>query len=173
MKDLEKYITNIPDYPKEGIIFRDLTSLIEDSEGFKLAIDQMHAILNDIDFTIICGIESRGFLFGTPLAYLMNKPFVMARKKGKLPRERIEESYALEYGESSLEMHIDSIKKGDKVVIVDDLLATGGTAKACAKLVERLGGQVEKLLFLSELDGLNGRENLKDYTVESVIHFDN
>lgn len=172
MKALKEYITSIPDYPKEGIIFRDLTSLVEDKDGLKLAIDEMIKSLEGLDFDAICGIESRGFLFGAPMAYLLGKPFIMARKAGKLPRERISETYALEYGEGKLEMHIDSLKEGDKVVVVDDLMATGGTAKASAKLIERLGGTVVKMVFLSELDGLDGREVLKDYDVTSIISFD-
>lgn len=172
MKDLKAYITSIPDYPKEGVIFRDLTSLVEDKEGLKIAIDEMVKTLEDLEFDAICGIESRGFLFGAPMSYLLNKPFIMARKAGKLPRERISETYALEYGEGKLEMHIDSLKKGDRVVIVDDLMATGGTAKATARLIERLGGLVVKMIFLSELDGLEGRAALKDYDVTSVISFE-
>lgn len=172
MKQLETYITSIPNYPKEGIIFRDLTSLLEDRDGFKLAIDKMLEVLKGLDCDAICGIESRGFVFAAPLAYLLNKPFIMARKAGKLPRERISESYALEYGTSQLEMHLDSLSPEDKVVIIDDLLATGGTAKACVRLVERLGGKVSGLIFLSELDGLAGRKNLEGYHVESIIHFD-
>ena len=172
MKQLEKYITSIPNYPKEGIIFHDLTSLVEDRDGFKLAVDKMAERLSDMDCDVICGIESRGFVFGAPLAYLLNKPFVMARKAGKLPRERISESYALEYGTSVLEMHLDSLRPEDKVVIIDDLLATGGTAKACARLVERIGGKVEGFVFLSELDDLEGRKVLESYRVESIIHFE-
>jgi len=172
MKQLETYITSIPNYPKEGIIFRDLTSLVEDRDGFKLAIDEMAEVLSGMDCDVICGIESRGFVFGAPLAYLLNKPFVMARKAGKLPRERISESYALEYGVSELEMHLDSLRPEEKVIIIDDLLATGGTAKACARLIERIGGRVEGFVFLSELDGLEGRNILKNYRVESIIHFE-
>lgn len=172
MKKLEDYITSIPNYPKEGIIFRDLTSLVEDAEGLHRAVDALIHLVEADEADIICGIESRGFLFGAPMAYMMKKPFVMARKKGKLPRECIAENYDLEYGQGTLEMRVDSIKKGDRVVIVDDLMATGGTAKATAKLVERLGGEVVHMVFLSELEGLNAREALANYKVDSMMKFD-
>ncbi len=169
MKELKDYVTNIPDFPKKGIIFRDVTSVLQDADGLKLAIDSMQKNLEGVDFDVIVGAESRGFVFGMPLAYNLHKPFVMIRKKGKLPRETIEESYALEYGTATLEMHKDSIKKGQKVVIVDDLIATGGTAEAMIKLVEKLGGEVVQLNFLIELKDLNGRELLKGYDVKSSV----
>ena len=171
MKDLKEYITNIPDFPQKGIIFRDVTSVLQDADGLKLAIDSMQKNLEGVDFDVIVGAESRGFVFGMPLAYNLHKPFVMIRKKGKLPRETIEQSYNLEYGTATLEMHKDSIKKGQKVVIVDDLIATGGTAEAMAKLVERLGGEVVQFNFLVELEALKGRETLKNYDVKSCITY--
>lgn len=172
MKTVKDYVTTIPDFPEKGIMFRDITTVLQDKDGFKLAIDGFLKLLENVDFDVIAGAESRGFIFAAPLAYLLNKPFVLIRKKGKLPRETVSKEYALEYGTAEIEMHKDAIKKGQKVVIIDDLIATGGTVKACCELVEDLGGKVEKLLFLLELKGLNGRELLKDYSVESVIQYD-
>lgn len=172
MKTVKDFITTIPDFPEEGILFRDITTVLQDAEGFKLAIDEYTKLLENVDFDVICGAESRGFIFGAPLAYNLNKPFVPIRKKGKLPRETVSASYALEYGTAEIEMHVDSIKKGQKVVIIDDLIATGGTVKACCELVEKLGGSVEKILFLLELKGLNGRETLKGYNVASVVQYE-
>ena len=169
MKKLEDYVTSIPDFPKEGIIFRDITTVIQDPEGFRLAIDKMQSFLKDVDFDVVVGAESRGFIFGAPIAYNCGKGFALVRKKGKLPRATIEESYELEYGTATIEMHKDAIKPGQKVVLVDDLIATGGTSKAMIRLVERLGGKVVKLVFLIELAGLNGRERLKDYDIDSAI----
>jgi adenine phosphoribosyltransferase len=172
MKTIKDYITTIPDFPEKGIMFRDITSVLQDADGFKLAIDEYKKLLDGVDFDVIAGAESRGFIFGAPLAYLLNKPFVLIRKKGKLPRETVTKEYALEYGTAEIEMHKDAIKEGQKVVIIDDLIATGGTVKACCELVEELGGKVEKILFLLELKGLNGREVLKDYDVASVVQYD-
>ncbi len=172
MKTVKDFITTIPDFPEEGILFRDITTVLQDAEGFKLAIDEYTKLLENVEFDVICGAESRGFIFGAPLAYNLNKPFVPIRKKGKLPRETVSASYALEYGTAEIEMHVDSIKKGQKVVIIDDLIATGGTVKACCELVEKLGGSVEKILFLLELKGLNGRETLKGYNVASVVQYE-
>ena len=169
MKKREEYVKNIPDFPEPGIIFRDVTGILEDSQGLKLAVDSMQKCLEGVDVDVIVGMESRGFLFGVPIAYNMNLPFVMVRKKGKLPRETVSRTYDLEYGSAAIEMHRDSIKPGQKVVIVDDLIATGGTVEAAAKLVEELGGQVVKIVFLMELAGLKGREKLKGYDVSSVI----
>ena len=146
--------------------------MLQDAEGLKLAIDSMIACLKDVDFDVIVGTESRGFIFGMPIAYNMKKPFVLVRKKGKLPRETIEMSYDLEYGSATVEMHKDSIKPGQKVVIVDDLIATGGTIEAAAKMVEQLGGEVVKIIFLMELAGLKGRERLKKYDVASVVCYE-
>ena len=172
MKKLEDYVVSIPDYPEPGIIFRDVTSILQDAEGLKLAIDSLQAELDGLDFDVIAGTESRGFVFGMPIAYNLHKPFVLVRKKGKLPRETVSASYDLEYGSAEIEMHKDSIKPGQKVVLIDDLIATGGTIEAAAKLVESLGGEVVRIIFLMELAGLKGREKLKNYDVRSVIRYD-
>lgn len=169
MKPIEEYVTSIPDFPEQGIIFRDVTSILQDAEGLHLAVDLMQKKLDGIEFDAIVGPESRGFIFGVPLAYNLNKPFVPVRKKGKLPRETVSIEYELEYGTASIEMHRDSIKAGEKVVIIDDLMATGGTTEAIIKLVEGLGGQVVKIVFLMELAGLHGRERMKNYDMDSVI----
>lgn len=171
MKKIEDYVRSIKDFPEEGIIFRDVTTVISDPDGLKLGIDKMQELI-DTDYDIVVGLEARGFIFGTPIAYNMNKAFVPVRKKGKLPCETIEEEYELEYGKATIEIHKDAIKPGQKVVIVDDLLATGGTTKAAINLVEALGGEVVKVIFLIELAGLNGREKLKDYNVDSVIIYE-
>ena len=172
VKKLEEYIRSIPDFPEKGIIFRDITTILQDAEGLKLAIDSMIETLKDVDFDVIVGTESRGFIFGVPIAYAMGKPFVPCRKKGKLPCETVTAEYDLEYGSAAIELHKDSIKKGQKVVIVDDLIATGGTVKACASLVEELGGEVAKIVFLMELAGLKGREQLSQYDVSSLIIYE-
>lgn len=172
MKKIEEYVRSIPDFPEPGIIFRDITTVLNDADGLALAIDSMDEFLKDLDFDVVVGTESRGFIFGVPIAYKNHKPFVPVRKKGKLPCETISEEYDLEYGSAAVEMHKDSIKPGQKVVIVDDLIATGGTIEACVKMVERLGGEVVKIVFLMELQGLNGRDRLKNYDVSSVICYD-
>lgn len=172
MKKLEDYVRSIPDFPEEGIIFRDVTSVLQDADGLCLAIDSMQQLLEGVDFDVLVGAESRGFIFGTPLAYNLHKPFVLVRKKGKLPCETISMEYDLEYGSAVIEMHKDSIKPGQKVVIVDDLIATGGTIEAAAQLIEELGGEVVKIVFLMELAGLKGREKLAKYDVESVICYE-
>ena len=172
MKKLEDYVVSIPDFPQEGIIFRDVTSVLEDAEGLHLAIDELEEKLGGLEFDIIAGPESRGFIFGMPIAYNHHKAFVPIRKKGKLPCETVSASYELEYGTAEIEIHKRSIKPGDKVVIVDDLLATGGTAEAIIKLIEQLGGEVVKVVFLMELAGLKGRERLRGYDVASVICYD-
>ena len=172
MKKLEEYVRSIPDFPEEGIIFRDVTSVLQDADGLKLAIDSMQELLKDVDFDVVVGAESRGFVFGTPIAYNLHKPCVLVRKKGKLPCETISKEYDLEYGSAVIEMHKDSIKPGQKVVLVDDLIATGGTIEAAAELIESLGGQVVKIVFLMELAGLKGRERLEKYDVASVIRYD-
>ena len=172
MKKIEDYVRSIPDFPEEGIIFRDITSVLQDAEGLKLSIDSMQDLIKDVDYDVVVGTESRGFIFGVPIAYNNNKPFVPVRKKGKLPCETIEESYDLEYGSATIEMHKDSIKPGQKVVIVDDLIATGGTIEASIKLIEKLGGKVVKVIFLMELAGLKGRERLAGYDVASVISYE-
>ena len=172
MSDVEKYIKSIPDLPQPGIIFRDVTSVIEDPKGLQIAIDDMSAMLDGVDYDVIAGAESRGFIFGAPIAYKNGKGFVLVRKKGKLPRETVEMSYDLEYGSATIEMHKDSIKPGQKVVLVDDLIATGGTIEAAAKLVEKLGGVVVKMIFLIELTDLKGRERLSKYDIDSLVKFD-
>lgn len=172
MKKVEDYVVSIPDFPEPGIIFRDVTSVIQDAEGLQLAIDEMQKLLEGVEFDVIAGAESRGFIFGMPIAYNLKKPFILVRKKGKLPRETVEMSYDLEYGSATIEMHKDSIKPGQKVVIIDDLIATGGTIEAAAKLVEQLGGEVVKIVFLMELAGLEGRKKLEKYDVASVVCYE-
>ena len=172
MKKIEEYVRSIPDFPEPGIIFRDITSVLQDADGLQLAIDSMIKLLDGVDYDVVAGTESRGFIFGVPIAYEMHKPFVPVRKKGKLPCETISQSYDLEYGQATIEMHKDSIKPGQKVVLVDDLIATGGTIEAAIKLVEQLGGEVVKILFLMELAGLKGREKLAKYDVASVITYE-
>ena len=171
MKKLEEYVRSIPDFPEPGIIFRDITSVLQDADGLQLAIGSMQEKLKDTDFDVVVGTESRGFIFGVPIAYNLHKPFVPVRKKGKLPCETVSMEYDLEYGSAVIEMHKDSIKPGQKVVLVDDLIATGGTIEAAIKLVEQLGGEVVKVVFLMELAGLKGRDKLKGYDVESVITY--
>ena len=171
MKTIEDYVRSIPDFPEPGIIFRDITSVLQDADGLQLAIDSMQDCLKDTDVDVIVGTESRGFIFGVPIAYNLHKPFVPVRKKGKLPCETVSRSYDLEYGSAEIEIHKRSIKPGDKVVIVDDLMATGGTAEAMIKLIEGLGGEVVEVLCLIELMGLKGREKLKGYKVDSVIQY--
>jgi len=165
-------VRSIPDFPEEGIIFRDVTSVLQDADGLKLAIESMQELLKDVDFDVVVGAESRGFVFGAPIAYNLHKPLVLVRKKGKLPCETISKEYDLEYGSAVIEMHKDSIKPGQKVVLVDDLIATGGTIAATAELVEELGGEVVKMIFLMELKGLKGRERLSKYDVASVICYE-
>ena len=172
MKKLEDYVVSIPDFPEPGIIFRDVTTILKVADGLHLAIDQILDMLKDVDFDLVVGPESRGFIFGVPVAYAMHKGFIPIRKKGKLPCETISEEYDLEYGSAVIEMHKDAIQPGQKVVIVDDLIATGGTTEAMIKLVERLGGQVVKICFVMELAGLKGRERLKDYDVDAVITYE-
>lgn len=172
MKKMEEYVRSIPDFPEEGIIFRDVTSVLQDADGLRLAIDSMQELLKDVEFDVVVGAESRGFVFGTPIAYNLHKPFVLVRKKGKLPCETISKEYDLEYGSAVIEMHRDSIQPGQKVVLVDDLIATGGTIQAAAELVEELGGEVVKIIFLMELAGLKGREKLSRYDVASVIRYE-
>lgn len=172
MKKMEDYVRSIPDFPEPGIIFRDVTSVLQDADGLHMAIDKMQELLADMEFDVLAGAESRGFIFGMPIAYNLHKPFVLVRKKGKLPCETVEKEYDLEYGKATIEMHKDAIKPGQKVVLVDDLIATGGTMEAAAKLVEELGGEVVKIIFLMELVGLKGRERLKEYDVESVICYE-
>ena len=172
MKELKDYVRTIPNFPEEGIMFRDVTTVLQDPNGLKLAIDGMQEKIKDLEFDVVVGAESRGFLFGMPIAYNLNKAFVPVRKKGKLPAETISESYNLEYGQATLEIHKDAIKAGQKVVIVDDLIATGGTLEAIIKLVERLGGEVVRICCLIDLPELGGKEKIKDYQVDTVIAFE-
>ena len=172
MKTVQDYILSIPDFPEPGIIFRDITTVIQDPDGLHLAIDEMQKQLEGIDFDVIVGAESRGFIFGMPLAYNLHKGFVLVRKKGKLPRETIEQTYDLEYGSATVEMHKDSIKPGQKVVIVDDLIATGGTMEAIIRLVERLGGKVVKIVFVLELKGLEGMKKLSGYDCSALVSYE-
>ena len=171
MKKIEEYVRSIPDFPEPGIIFRDITSVLEDGEGLHLAVDLMQEKLEGVDFDVVVGPESRGFIFGVPIAYNLRKPFVPVRKKGKLPCETVSIKYDLEYGSAELEMHKSSIKPGQKVVIIDDLMATGGTIEAIIKLVESMGATVVKTVFLMELQGLEGRKKLAGYDVETVIAY--
>ena len=169
--DLKDKIRSIENFPQEGVLFRDITTLLKDAEGMKEAIDQMTAKLEGVDFDLVLGPESRGFIFGMPVAYNMGKGFVPVRKAGKLPAEVVSKEYALEYGTATIEMHKDAIQPGQKVVIVDDLMATGGTAKAIVEMVEEMGAEVAAMLFLIELDFLEGRKVLPGYKIESVIHY--
>lgn len=171
-KKLEDYVVTIPDFPEKGIMFRDITSVILDPDGLKLAVDGLAEKLKGVEYDLVIGPESRGFIFGMPVAYLQGKGFVPVRKKGKLPRETVSVKYDLEYGQAEIEMHTDAVKPGQKVVIVDDLIATGGSAEAAAKLVEKLGGQVVKMVFVMELAGLEGRKKLEKYDVESLIVYE-
>ena len=172
MKKLEEYVRSIPDFPEKGIIFRDVTSVLQDADGLHLAIDTMQEKIKDLDYDVVVGPESRGFIFGTPIAYNNHKPFVLIRKKGKLPRETVSTTYDLEYGSATIEMHKDSIKPGQKVLIVDDLIATGDTTEAMIKLIESLGGEVAGIVVLIELAGLKGRERLSGYRLESAICYE-
>ena len=172
MKKLEEYVKSIPDFPEKGIIFRDVTSVLQDADGLHMAIDQMQKKLEGVDFDIVLGPESRGFIFGVPIAYNMHKAFVPVRKKGKLPRATISQTYDLEDGTATIEIHKDAIQPGQKVVIIDDLIATGGTTEAIIKMVEELGGEVVRCVFLMELAGLKGREKLNGYDIDSAIIYE-
>lgn len=172
MKDIKDYIRTIPNYPKEGVMFRDITTVLNNADGLKLAIDEMTKLLDGLDFDVIAGAESRGFIFGMPIAYNLHKPFVLVRKKGKLPGETISQAYDLEYGSAEVEIHKDAIQPGQKVVMIDDLIATGGTVEAAIKLFEKLGGKVVKVVFLMELTDLGGRKRLEGYDVASVVQYE-
>ena len=172
MKELKDYVRTIPDFPEPGIMFRDVTSVLQDADGLRLAVDTMQKMVEDLEFDVVVGAESRGFIFGTPIAYNLHKPLILIRKKGKLPCETIEVEYDLEYGKGVMEIHKDAIQKGQRVLIVDDLIATGGTTEAMIKLVESLGGEVAGLLFLMELAGLKGRERLKNYRMDSALIYE-
>ena len=172
MKELKDYVRSIPDFPEAGIIFRDVTTILQDPDGLALSIDGLRAELKGLDYDLILGPESRGFIFGVPVAYAERKAFIPVRKKGKLPCETVSMDYDLEYGKATIEIHKDAIKPGDKVVIIDDLIATGGTIEAITKLVESLGGEIVKIVFVMELEGLNGREKLSKYNIASLIKYE-
>ena len=172
MSKIEDYIITIPDFPEEGILFRDITSVLRSAEGLQLAVDEMTALLDGVEFDAIVGLESRGFLFGVPIAYKLHKPFIPIRKKGKLPRETVEATYDLEYGTATIEIHRDDVRPGSRVVLVDDLIATGGTLEAAAGLLERQGAEVVKVICLLELKGLRGRDRLKGYDVDTIVAYE-
>jgi len=171
--DLKKYIRSIQDYPKKGILFRDITTLIKDPKAFNYTIDKIVEISKKIEFEKISAIESRGFIFASTISYLTNKPLILLRKKDKLPAERHSVDFELEYGEATIEVHKDSIERGDKVLIIDDLIATGGTAEAAGKLIEISGGEVAGFIFIINLFDLPGNDLLrkKSYFTESLLEF--
>ena len=172
MKRIEDYVISIPDFPEPGIIFRDITGILRDADGLKLSIDKIQEMLEGVEFDAVLGLESRGFIFGMPIAYNLHKVFIPVRKKGKLPRETVSAKYDLEYGTAEIEIHKEDLRPGMKVVIIDDLIATGGTVEAAVKLAESLGAEVVKIAFVMELAGLKGRERLSGYDVESVITYE-
>ena len=172
MKKIEDYVISIPDFPEPGIIFRDITGILRDADGLKLSIDKIQEMLEGVEFDAVLGLESRGFIFGMPIAYNLHKAFIPGRKKGKLPRETVSAKYDLEYGTAEIEIHKEDLRPGMKVVIIDDLIATGGTVEAAVKLAESLGAEVVKIAFVMELAGLKGRERLAGYDVESVITYE-
>ena len=172
MKKLEDYVTSIPDFPEAGIVFRDVTTILEDPDGLTMAVDGIRQMLKGVEYDSVIGPESRGFIFGVPVAYALGVGFVPVRKPGKLPGETVSVTYDLEYGSDTLQIHKDAIKKGQRVAIVDDLLATGGTIEAVAKLVELAGGEVVTLDFAIELTGLNGRSKLEGYEVMSLVDYE-
>lgn len=169
--EIKALIRDVPDFPKSGIIFKDITPILQNAEAYSVLLNNMAETLSGWDFSKLAGIESRGFVFAAPLAYTLNKGFIMLRKKGKLPYIKEQECYDLEYGFDCIEAHIDSVTPGERVVIVDDVLATGGTALHAAKLIEKIGGEVAGFLFFIELEFLRGREKLKDYNVVSMVRF--
>jgi adenine phosphoribosyltransferase len=170
--DLAKLIRDVPDFPVKGILFKDITTMIREPGAFRESVDILTDRYADSKIDLVAAIESRGFIFGAPLAYRLNAGLIPVRKPGKLPTEKLSESYTLEYGVNTLEVHQDAVEPGKRVLVVDDLLATGGSAKATANLIERLGGEVVSLAFVIELDFLHGRDKLTDYDVFSIIHFD-
>ncbi len=169
--DFKAKIRDIQDFPIEGILFRDITTVLKDPEAMVASIDQICKKLEGVDFDLVLGPESRGFIFGMPVAYKMKKGFVPVRKAGKLPAEVVAKEYALEYGTATIEIHKDAITKGTKVVVIDDLLATGGTSKAVKELVEEMGGEVVKMVFFIELPFLNGREQMPDCNVDAIVTY--
>jgi adenine phosphoribosyltransferase len=171
MKRIEKYIRDIPDFPKPGVLFKDIAPLLQDHDGLSMCLTDLKSMVPNGQIDKVIGIESRGFLFGTMLAKRLNAGFVLARKPGKLPYKTISQTYALEYGEDAVEIHIDAIDKGDRVLIHDDVLATGGTAQAVCKLVEKLGGEIVQCNFIMELEFLKGREKLVGYDVQAILSY--
>ncbi|HMA59402.1 MAG TPA: adenine phosphoribosyltransferase [Halanaerobiales bacterium] len=163
------YIRNIPDFPKEGILFKDITPLLKDKDAFTAAIDEMAKEYEDVDIDYVVGIEARGFIIGTPIAYALDKGFIPVRKPGKLPYDKLTASYDLEYGSNELEIHSDAIEEGDNILLVDDLLATGGTTKASVDLIEELGGNIVSIAFLLELVDLNGRKEIEGYDIFTLL----
>ena len=171
--DLKKYIRSIPDYPKKGILFRDITTLIKDKQAFKYTVDQLFEITKGLNFEKVVAIESRGFIFASAVAYRLSKPLILIRKKNKLPAETYSEDFELEYGKATIEIHKDSIEKNEKVIIIDDLIATGGTAEAASELVKKSGGEIESFIFVINLFDLGGMDNLKkkSYKTFALIDF--
>ena len=169
--DLKQVIRTIPDFPEKGILFRDITTVLHNPIALKEAVDQVAEKLSGIEFDLVVGPESRGFIFGMPIAYNLGKGFIPVRKAGKLPYETVKKNYALEYGTATIEMHTDAVAPGQRVVIIDDLLATGGTSKAIAELIEEVGGIVAHMSFFIELRTLGGRNLLKNYDLSSIINY--
>jgi adenine phosphoribosyltransferase len=170
-ENLAEYIRSVPGFPKQGIIFKDITTLLKDKDGLRIALDQLYDLVKDKNIDKVVGIEARGFIYGALLAEKLNAGFVPVRKPGKLPAKTMKETYSLEYGEDSIEIHIDAIEKGDKVLLHDDLLATGGTMEAACRLIEKLGGEIVQISFLIELTFLKGRDKLKKFDVHSLIKY--
>lgn len=171
--DLKAYIRNVKDFPKTGIMFRDITTLLKNPEALDYTLNQLYGFAKDLKINKVVGIESRGFIFGSLLAHKLKCGFIPVRKPGKLPAEKVSISYSLEYGEDKLEMHKDAIQTGDKVLVHDDLLATGGTMNAVCHLIEKLGGEIVQVSFIVELSFLNGRDKLKPYDVRSIVNYEN
>ena len=171
--DLKKYIRSIPDYPKKGILFRDITTLIKDAQAFKYTVDKMVEMTTNLNFDRVVAVESRGFVFASAVAYKLSKSLILIRKKNKLPADSYSEDFELEYGKATIEIHKDSIQKNERVIVIDDLIATGGTAKAAAKLVEKSGGKVESFLFVINLFDLGGKDLLEreSYKTIALINF--
>jgi len=169
--DFKGVIRSVQDFPEEGVLFRDITTVLSDPTTLRASVDEICDLIKDKDFDLVIGPESRGFIFGVPVAYKLSKGFIPARKKGKLPYKTLTKSYDLEYGSAEIEVHVDAIKKGQKVVIIDDLLATGGTCKALCELIEEAGGEVLCMIFFIELEGLKGREILSNYDIKSIVKY--
>lgn len=169
--DFKKKIRSVPDFPEKGVIFRDITPVLNDPRAFRNLIDKMNSLYQNKKIDIVVGIDARGFLLASPLAYKLNAGLAIVRKKGKLPSKCICQDYSLEYGKAAIEMHVDAIKPGQRVLLVDDVIATGGTIKAAADLVEKLGGKIMGVLFFIELVGLKGKEKLKQYPIKSIVKF--